>query len=101
MSTLIGDVPRIQWTAARFVRVGDYIAGEDVAFGIVTNANYLDEIDSVTIELLDGRLWIGTGHTPLPLAASRHVAGEWNLRRSQLDAGQVHELIDQCAGMWT
>jgi hypothetical protein len=85
---MLRDRPRTQLTAARWLRPGDYLAKADATFAIVSDADHVAEIDCVTVETLDGALWVGSGDTPFPVAADRGVAAEWNRRLSELDLAQ-------------
>lgn len=85
MRTLIGERPRTQLIASRLLQRGDYIARSDLTFGIVADVMYSEHCDAVTIEFLDGGMWLGDHDTPFPVAMSRQEAAEWNRRRAELD----------------
>lgn len=94
MRTLIGELPRTQLIDSRLLRAGDYIAKSDHSFALVSNVMYAQEIDFVTIETLDGAIWLGDGNKPFPIAMSRNDAADWNQRRAELDLREQMSLLD-------
>lgn len=94
MRTLLGEPPRTQLIDSRHLRSGDYIAKADLSFAMVANVMYAAEIDFVSIEFLDGAIWLGDGDKPFAVAASRNKAAEWNQRRAELDLREQMSLHD-------
>lgn len=95
MTTIIGDRPRVHYVKARYLRVGDLVARDDLSFGHITLVSHFPELETVTATFLDEQQWLGEDDTPIPVAADRGQATEWNLRRSQLDLEQLAELQQQ------
>jgi hypothetical protein len=94
MRTLIGEFPRTQLIDSRLLRAGDHIAKADQSFAVVSNVMYADEIDFVTIETIDGAIWLGDGNKPFPIAVSRDAAADWNQRRAELDLREQMSLLN-------
>lgn len=94
MRTLIGELPRTQMISSRLLRKGDYIAKADRSFAVISDVMVADEIDFVTVEFLDGAVWLGDGNKPFAVAASRDDAAEWNRRRSELNLREQMSLCD-------
>jgi hypothetical protein len=92
MRTLIGDRPATQMIIARWIERGDYVATASGPFSIVTDIDYVAEIDLATVAFLDGATWLGEGDRPMPVATSRSAAADWNRRLSELDLGQWAQL---------
>jgi hypothetical protein len=97
MGTLIGEFPRTQLIDSRLLRSGDHIAKADQSFAVIANVMYAEEIDFVTIETIDGAIWLGDGDKPFPIAVSRDAAAEWNRRRAELDLREQMKLLDSLA----
>jgi hypothetical protein len=82
--TLTGPAPETQFIASRLLRFGDHVARDDDTFGVVIDV-LATEADTVTIEYLDGELWMGEGTAPFPVAICANDAHEWNRRRGEHD----------------
>lgn len=89
---LLGDPPRTQLIASRMLRPGDMVAKADKSFAVVVHVLHAEEAQHVSVEFVDGGLWLGTDDTPFPVAASRNDAAEWNRRRAELDVRELSEL---------
>jgi|KBSMisStandDraft_5_1062788.scaffolds.fasta_scaffold05291_7 hypothetical protein len=94
MGLLTGDLPRTQIIVARLLKAGDAVTRSDRSFGMVREVMHAPEIETVTIEFIDGNVWIGDDDHPFPVAVSRNEAAEWNRRRSELDVREQMALHD-------